>query len=168
MSRSTQSFWTAALLGLAGCGQADSITQRQPTPEIDSFESIEVPEGWALGARVQLPGTGDHVGMAAVCSNQRLTITVSLGAFPASGRAVQLSVRRPDETVERFGPVVQHRGPSSGFHSPQLTAADEIRRFLEAALRPGSLVSNGYNSFLNRLSAEQNERQRRAILSCGT
>ena len=69
-------------------------------------------------------------------------------------------MRTAEGTVERFGPVVSG-GPESGFQSPRIVDTGEAERFADAAFRPGSLVSNGFRSFLNRAGAV-----REAFLAC--
>lgn len=70
--------------------------------------------------RGALGTSGEYVGLAILCAardDTEMQVTAFFGAFSGSHRPVQLAVRGPDGTVERFGPVVA-AGPESGFHSP--------------------------------------------------
>ena len=64
-----------------------------------------------------------------------------------------------------FGPVVRG-GPEAGFHSPIIDDPRRARAFLALALRPGVLVSNGYRSFRNGLSAARNPQAVEAVRRC--
>ena len=120
-----------------------------PTPEVSTWLAIEQTgvTGWALiGEEI-----GGHwvPGLAIVCTESNgAELTAFLGSFPTDRRPVQLAVRTPTGEVERYGPVVR-AGPESGFHDPKVTGPTEVLRFARAALRAGSLISNGYNSFWN-------------------
>ena len=124
------------------------------TPELVGLTEIAVEDGWGLIAATPLGRTGSNVGFAFTCEGdtKRPTASVYLGSYPPAGRAVQLAIRLEDGRIERFGPTIEgHAGPASGFHSPVLTERSDVLRFAEAALRSGSLISNGYNSFWVRL-----------------
>ena len=98
----------------------------------------------------------------------RAAIIVFLGAFPPAGTPVQLAVRSPNGRVERFGAIIHnHGGPRrAGFHNPRLSNQEESRRFLDAVLESGALVSNGYNSFWNRVSPARNREVRETTRQC--
>lgn len=159
----------AALTVLVACSAEVADSQgRTPTPEITAFEAIEVPDAIAYAARAPLGDTGSFVGLAIVCrpdASQPAEVTLYFGAFPRDRRPVQLAVRTDDGQAAHFGQAVR-AGPESGFHSPRLTRLEEARHFLRLALRPGSLVSNGYNSFRNRIGAADNRTVLDAFLSC--
>ncbi len=78
-----------------------------------------------------------------------------------------MTIRTAAGRGERFGPVVHHSRPRSGFQSPQLTNARDITRFLNAAIENGALVSNGYNSFWNRVALARNHAVRARMRTCG-
>ena len=92
-------------------------------------------------------------------------MTGYFGSFPGVQHALQFVVRDVDGSVERFGPVVT-AGPESGFHSPRITDLAEAERFVTIALQPGSLISNGYRSFWNRVSEARNSEVREAFVAC--
>lgn len=161
--------WVAAVVLIAGAwagaGQAEELW---PTPEIATI--LELGEGDELGygMRGELGRTGQFVGMALICSIKgvyKVEAIASFLGFPEDRRPLQLAVRGEDGAIERFGPVVS-AGPESGFHSPRMVEAGEVARFVNAALRPGALVSNGYRSFWNRVSERRNEAVREAFLAC--
>jgi len=162
--RTLQTAVAPAMLLAAAAGTA----AQSPTPEIHLIEEATAGNGATVYImRAPLPNTVDQVGLAITCDNG-IEVTVFLGAFPPAGRPVQLAVRTAGGRIERFGPVVQHAGPRSGFHSPRLTDPRQVARFLDAALDNGALVSNGYNSFWNRVAPGRNRQMRAAIRACGT
>ena len=143
--------------------------QKVPTPVATEF-NIEVDEleqlvfGWTL----PLTGTSDltRVGLAAVCDRPKGTITVivQFGFFPPD-KPVQLAVRMADGTGWFHGQKLIG-GPGSGFHSPVIRDRAEAVIFLQHALARGSLISNGHNSFWNRLPDEENRRALKALQTC--
>lgn len=161
-------------------GQPTAVSQTTPpqiqwagsqvsTPELVGVTDVTMDNGWGLVAAAPLDGAGLNVGIAFRCDNttRSPTATIFLGSFPADRRAVQLAVRLEDGRIERFGPLIeQHSGPASGFHSPELTDRGEVMRFTNAAVRSGSLISNGYNSFWVRLTAGTAATVRRRIAEC--
>ena len=161
--------WMAAAAVIVGAwpgaGQAEELW---PTPEIATILELGDGDGLAYVMRGELGRTGYFVGLALICSTTG-AYNVEAGAsflgFPEDRRPLQLVVRGEDGTVERFGRVVS-AGPESGFHSPRMVEAGEVARFVNAALRPGALVSNGYRSFWNRVSERRNEAVREAFLAC--
>ena len=159
----------AAVLVVWGCSPDSAETQgRTPTPEITAFEAVDVPGALALATRAPLRDTGSFVGLALQCrsdGSRPAEVQAYFGAFPGDRRPVQLAVRTDDGREARFGQAVRG-GPESGFHSPVLSEPEEIVRFLELALRPGSLVSNGYNSFWNRIGEADNRAALDAFLAC--
>ena len=112
-------------------------------------------------------GVGWILGAAFVCRDSaRLQVIVYLGPFPADRRPVQLAVRQPDGDVVRFGRVLV-AGPQSGFHNVTLELPEQQRDFVSAALRSGSLISNGFNSFWNVASADENAAVVEGLRGCG-
>lgn len=151
---------------VAGC--SSDAENRWPTPEMSRFEAIEVPGGVGYAMRAELGDTGQYVGLAVMCrkgASAQLEAGAFFGGFPGRHTPVQLAVRDAEGRVERFGPVVK-AGRESGFHSPLLTEASEVRRFVGVALKPGSLISNGHRSFWNRVSEAENRRVLDAVMGC--
>ena len=145
-------------------GRGD-VGKAWPTPEITRIEAFDVSGTVTYAMRGELGDSGEYVGLAIVCRTDALEVTGFFGSFPGVHHPVQFSVRGANGNVERFGPVVA-AGPESGFHSPRLTAFDEVARFVRIALQPGSLVSNGYRSFWNRVSEARNGEVREAFIAC--
>ena len=146
---------------------AAETTAQPSTPEIHLIEEAATGSGasaWIM--RAPLPNTVDQIGLAMTCDNG-VEITVFLGAFPPAGIPVQLAIRTSSGSVERFGNVIDHAGRHSGFHSPRLTDPNQVTRFLDAALKKDALVSNGYNSFWNRVAPERNRTVRTTLRTCG-
>ncbi len=144
------------------------VTGQAVTPEIRNIEVAEEKGKLLYLMRAPLGDTGTFVGGAFICSegdSDGPKVVTFFGAFPIDRRSVQLAVRRWDGVVERFGAVVSG-GPESGFHSPEIFDVGEAERFAMAALMNGSLVSNGYNSFWNRISEEENAKARSAFMGC--
>ncbi len=110
---------------------------------------------------------GLRIGAIAVCDKARRSLRVSLsfGGFP-DGRLVQTAVRAPDGKVARFGPVVRGRR-DAGFHSPEVTEVEDVRRLLVFAFAEGALLSNGHNSVWNRIPETRNADARRRLKACG-
>ena len=138
------------------------------TPETRVIDKFDVPGAVAWGMRGELGDTGYYVGLAIFCRTDGASgveVTASFSSFPGADHPVQLMIRTLGGKVERFGPVVA-AGPESGFHSPQITDPGEAERFLRLALEPGSLVSNGYRSFRNRVSEARNQEVLEAFLVC--
>ena len=151
---------TAVATAILPAGAAASAAQ-SPTPEIRLIEEATAGSratAWIMRA--------NQVGLAMTCDNG-VEVTVFLGAFPPAGTPVQLAIRTTAGRIERFGPVVHHAGPRSGFHSPRLTDPRQVARFLDAALENGALVSNGYNSFWNRVAPARNRAVRATMRACG-
>ena len=127
-----------------------------------------MPGALAYAMRGRLGNTNTYLGLSLLCPRstaKRVEITAYFGGFPADARPVQLAVRDAAGTVEHFGPAVRG-SPASGFHSPRVTDPLQALEFVNAALQPGSLVSNGYRSFRNRASRADNERVRNAFIRC--
>ena len=156
----------AALLATALASSAPAATYA--TPEITKIVKIEVPGALAFAMRARLGNTDTYVGLTLLCpqsSASHIEVTVYFGAFPSDARPVQLAVRDSNRAVAHFGPAVRGT-PASGFHSPRLTDPLRALKFVNAALQPGSLVSNGYRSFWNRASRADNQRVRNAFTRC--
>jgi len=140
-----------------------------PTPEITRIEALDAPGSVTWGMRGELGETGHYVGLVMTCKtdgSRTGEVTAFFGSFPGERHPVQLAVRSAGGKVGRFGPVVAG-GPESGFHSPRITDPQEAKRFLRLALQPGSLISNGYRSFWNRVSEARNKEVLAAFLACG-
>ncbi len=129
----------AVVMLLAAAATAAGTTAQLPTPEIHRIEETTSNGATLYIMRAPLGNTNTNVGLAIACS-KRPEATVFLGGFPPADRPVQLAIRTAAGNVERFGPVVHHSGPRSGFHSPQLSESRELARFLDAALENGALV----------------------------
>jgi len=141
---------------------------QHPTPALTRLLPLEIPPAIAFVGRARLAGTRTHMGLALICRpapDRHIQITVHFGTFPADGRPVQLALRTPDRAVIRFGPVIR-AGPASGFHSPRITHLTDARRFVSAALRNGTLISNGYRSFWNRIPERENRQVRQSLVPC--
>ena len=153
----------AAMLAAA----ATAAAAQSPTPQIRLIEKAAPGNATTASImRAPVPNTVDQVGIAMTCDNG-VDVTVFLGAFPPAGTRVRLAVHTTAGRIERFGPVVDHAGPRSGFHSPRLTDPRQVARFLDAALENGALVSNGYNSFRNRVAPARNRAARATMRACG-
>ena len=156
------------LLAAAGMVCPSHAAPPWPTPAITRIDALGMKDTVAYAMRAALGTSGEYVGLAVLCparDETALQVTAFFGAFPGSHRPVQLAVRGPDGTVERFGPVVT-AGPESGFHSPQLRDPHEAVRFVAVALQSGALISNGYRAFWNRVSAARNRQVRGEFLAC--
>ncbi len=139
-----------------------------PIPEITEIVNIDVPESLAFVMRGRLGNTDTYLGLSLLCprsASKRVEVTAYFAGFPADARPVQLTIRGPRGQISRFGPAVRGT-PASGFHSPRITDPPKALEFVTAALRPGSLISNGYRSFRNRASQSQNDRTRDAFIRC--
>ncbi len=151
------------MLPITGC--ADTTW---PTPEITEIEALDVPGTITYVMRGEVGDSGQYVGLGVVCAtdgSSRVEVTGYFGSFPGVQHALQFVVRDVDGSVERFGPVVT-AGPESGFHSPRITDLAEAERFVTIALQWGSLTSNGYRSFWNRVSEARNSEVREAFVAC--
>ena len=149
----------------APAAQADRV---YPTPEITRIESLDSPGAVTWGMRGELGDTGHYVGLVITCKtdgSRAAEVTTFFSSFPGIRHPVQLAVRSADGRSGRFGPVVTG-GPQSGFHSPQIKDPVEAERFLRLALKTGSLVSNGYRSFWNRVGEARNREVFDAFLAC--
>ncbi len=155
-------------LPLAAGIATSALAAPHPTPEITAIAPLQIPGSTAYAMRARLGATRTYVGLALLCTAAkppRTEITAYFGPFPSDARPVQLAVRNRDGKIRRFGPMVRGT-PRSGFHSPRLTAQPDIRRFIDIALRPGSLISNGYTSFWNRVPAASLRDLRLEFLRC--
>ena len=138
------------------------------TPKISTFTRIDQVPQPAFGMLAPIPNSRSNLGMAFWCSPTSLsgiTVTTSFGGFPHDRRPVQLSVKTSEGKIYRFGPIVSG-GREAGFHSPKLEDPIDVDPFLHAALRPDSLISNGFRSFWNRASAVDNQQARDALRAC--
>ena len=118
--------------------------------------------------RPPLPGTRSMTGLSLLCRPRgpdRIAVSAYFGGFPPDRRPVQLAVGTGDGTVLRFGPVVRG-GREHGFHSPVISDPARPNASSAPPSPPGSLVSNGYNSFRNRVAAARNRTVLHRFLSC--
>ena len=143
--------------------------QKIPTPIATEF-TIEINDSERLAVGWDLPLAGieqTRVGLVATCDHRTgvVEVIVYFGFFPAE-KAVQLAVRRADGTGWRHAqPIVG--STRSGLHVPILSDSEEVTVFLHHALARGSLISNGHNSFWNRLPEEENNRALALLAKCG-
>ena len=142
-------------------GQAQD---RWPTPELKTWEAVDVPDGVAFAMRAELGDSGEYVGMVVLC-HETVEAGAYFGSFPGRHIPLQFAVRDAGGEVERFGPVLR-AGPESGFHSPRLVEWANIERFVGVALQQGALVSNGHRSFRNLASEADNGRVVDAFKAC--
>ena len=143
-------------------------TSQHPTPEISTIQEIRVPGAIAYAMRGEIPASNTIVGLSLLCSHgprPRVEITAYFGAFPSDRRPVQLALRTSTGTILRFGPVVRG-GLSAGFHSPRVTDPALAKQLIRAALNPATLISNGYVSFWNRASQQDNRAARNRLSEC--
>ena len=150
---------------VVAAGEAEAA----PTPVATEF-NVEVTDeaGVARGFAVDLDGADYRVGMVAVCDRRTGAVTVNLffGSFPVA-QPVQAAVRTASGRIERFGaPVSTQYGAGSGFHSPEISDPADAERFIGSAFSAGALISNGYNSFWNRIPAAENDAARRVLAEC--
>lgn len=156
----------ALVLGVCVAALVAEGDDRWPTPELATFEAVEVSGGLAYAMRGQLGESGEHVGLVVLCQKgETVEAGAYFGSFPGRHITLQFAVRDAGGHVERFGPVLR-AGPESGFHSPRLVDWPEVERFVRIALQPGSLVSNGHRSFRNRASEADNRRVLDEFLGC--
>jgi hypothetical protein len=163
LPRCANAITAAAILLTAVAPAAAEAQADHPTPRISLLETITMQGVTAYVMRANLGNTEIIIGLAATC-DPRLEVTVYFGGYPADRRPVQLAVRGADGRVHRFGPV-ERGGPGSGFHSPRARGPDAAR-FVDAALRSGALVSNGFRSFFNDAPPSRNLEARTALLGC--
>ena len=155
------------ILALAVAGSAQGAGP-VPTPEASTIVKLDIPGTLAWTMKAPLADTGHYVGFSLICSMTvpgELKATAFFGPFPHDRRPLEVAIRTPAGTIERFGPVVT-AGPESGFHSLQITNWVSILRFANASLVPSSLISNGYNSFWNRASTSDNLETWKAFRAC--
>ena len=122
---------------------------------------------WFMVGDAPVPGASWRPGLVVSCRGSRARLEAYFGPFPADGRPVQFAVRRPDQSVERAGPVLRG-GPGTGFHDPVVEDRLTVLRMARAILVPGSLVSNGYFSFWNGASAASNAQVLAEIERCAS
>ena len=135
-----------------------------PTHAIARIDDIEIPRAADGATKDKLGDTGFAMGLGAVCAAKgprRMEATAFFGAFPRDRLPVQLAVSAGGGAAERSGTVVRG-GPGSGFHRPRIVDPGEAQRLVEPALRPGSLVSNGFRSFRSRAGEGRNRATRSA------
>ena len=152
---------TAAVV--AAIAMACAPAAEAPTPTVGNLEAVRDGETEVLLARVTVGGA--VVGFALSCDGERPLLTVYLGPFPPRLRALQLATRTASGAVTRFGEAFR-ADAASGFHSPRLVGED-LDRFLQAVLPPGTLVSNGYSSYRVQLTSTERTRLMTFLEDCG-
>ena len=163
MTRGPAVLFATCFLAVAGAAVA------APTPVATEF-NVEVTDEASVvrGFAVDLEGADYRIGMVAVCDRRTGAVTVSLffGSFPVA-QPVQTAVRTASGRIERFGePVSTQYGSASGFHHPVITDPADAERFIGSAFSAGALISNGYNSFWNRIPPAENDAGRRRLAEC--
>ena len=163
--RTSLSALIAAALLVASTVRAQ---EREPTPEARSYRLVSGAPGTSAVILVASLRGGDRIGFALVCPQEaRPELSVHFGAWPSRPTPLQLAVRRPDGRVWRHGAAeVRSGGPQSGSVRYDLVDSAAIRGFLDAATRPGALISNGYNSVWNRTSVPASNAARTAATAC--
>lgn len=79
---------------------------------------------------------------------------------------LELVVISADETrVLRIGSPIIYE-PALGIHRLVMYKRSEVRRFVNAALRHGALISDGFHSFTNAISSGRNAEVRREFVYC--
>ena len=151
---------------IPGAGNEGASGSAVATPFVHEVEQVEADGSIVAVMRTALPGAQWQMGIAAVCESGVASIAGYFGPFPGTARPVQLAVQGPDESIERFGPVLQG-GPQDGMHAPRIDEPEEIDRFVNAALTSGALISNGYNSFYNSTDAAGQALFRDTLTNCG-
>ena len=140
-----------------------------PTPVAEEFNispengSVAGPWGWVL----DLGNTGQRIGLAMACTRDEDVMIAALffGPYPAD-KPVQVAVNSADGSTWHAGhPETTQHGAASGYHSPILTG-DSAREFMNHALQNNSLISNGHNSFWNRIPVDRNTQVRNLLLEC--
>ncbi|MCY4506523.1 MAG: hypothetical protein OXG35_06135 [Acidobacteria bacterium] len=153
LHRSLAVFLAVLALGPSAGAQA-------PTPRIGEWQQLRAGRApvWVLVGEEPVSGAGWRPGLAVACEPGRgPSLTAYFGPFPPDGSPVQFAVRLPDQSIERFGPVVRG-GELAGYHDPVVEDRADVVRMGRALLRYGSLASNGYFSFWNTAPAEMNAR----------
>lgn len=168
MTRSMPPAALAALSALLAPAAAFAAPAAQPvpTPEVVEYNlAANTTEKLTVGFGVSLPD-GTRIGALVAClhATGQAELAMFFGPYPPS-RPVQAAVRAPDGRIERFGGV-ERGSPRTGFHSPVFRDPSTVRRFINIALEPGSLISNGHNSVWHRVPAAQAAQARQALLSC--
>lgn len=144
------------------------MAQKVPTPVATTFNIEEKSSdflmfGWHLPLGVT---SREKVGLVVTCDRATTVLEAILffSFFPV-GKPVQVAIRKSDGQSWRFGHQIV--APArAGFHSP-IIGEPEVRHFLDYAFSHGSLISNGHNSFWNRLPPGENKRAREALSDCG-
>ena len=147
----------------AAIAMACTPAAEAPTSTVGNLEAVRDGETDVLLARVVVGGA--VVGFALSCDGARPLMTVYLGPFPSRLQALQLATRTAGGAVTRFGEAFR-ADAASGFHSPRL-AGDDLDRFLQAVLEPGTLVSNGYSSYRVQLTSTERTRLMTFLEDCG-
>ena len=145
-----------------------AMAQKVPTPVATTFNIEEKsPEFLMFGWHLPLGVTGrEKVGLMVTCDRTTSALeAIIFFSFLPVGKPVQVAIRKADGQAWWFGHQII--APArAGFHSP-IIPEPEVRHFLQYAFSHGSLISNGHNSFWNRLSPSENKRAREALSDCG-
>ena len=150
---------------VAAIAMACAPAAQAPTPIVGNLEAVPDGDGGTLAIVARVTVGGFIVGFALSCEDGRPLATVYLGPFPPRLQALQLATRTAGGAVTRFGPVFR-ADAASGFHSPQLVE-DDLDEFLRAVLAPGTLVSNGHNSYRVQLTPTDRMRVTTFLEACG-
>ena len=168
----------AARLATAALAAALTATATQPataqgtvpTPEATEFTIAEdTADQVSFGFALKLGEDTSHlVGLVASCAHAegRLRVLMFFGAFP-TGKPVQIAARTADGDTRWFGRPLfaPATGKNYGFHDPILEDT-EARDFVEMALKTGTLVSNGHNSWWNRIPGDANRQAIARLDAC--
>ena len=139
--------------------------QDVPTSEIVQVTRVDMPGAVAWTMRAELGGATLPVAFCVCRASGGIEAEIQFGPLPRDGRPIQLAIRRPDGTIERFGPVFA-AGSRGGPHTSRIVRPDDVERFIDAAFRTGSLIADGHESLLNTAAETENRAARETILAC--
>ncbi|MXX87943.1 MAG: hypothetical protein F4213_13100 [Boseongicola sp. SB0677_bin_26] len=142
------------------------LAEKVRTPEAAAFNiTVRDDTNLVYGMHLYLGNESAKIGMYAVCHHGKRTLEVTMvfGAFPAD-IPVQAAIRTADGDGWHGGPRLAG-SPMSGFHEPRFTGGEAFE-VIDHAFRKDSLISNGWNSFWNRIPQEVNARVRDDLANC--
>ena len=142
-----------------------AASQNPPAAEIVDVANVPAPDTVVWTMRASLGIATLPVAFYACRAEGDIETEIHFGSLPRDRRPIQLAVRRPDGTVERFGPVFAARS-WGGPHTSRIVHRGDAERFANAALRTGSSISNGYEIYRNVASEADNRAAREAIVAC--
>ena len=151
----------AAILAVA----SPAASQNAPTAEIVDVANVPAPNTVAWTMRARLGIATLPVAFHVCRTAGEIETEIHFGSLPRDRRPIQLAVRRPDGTVERFGPIFAAHS-WGGPHTSRIVRPGDAKRFADAALRTGSSISNGYEIYRNIANEADNRAAREAILAC--